>query len=122
MTSKRNPRIIFPEGFEDRDAEEMALKGCLSNALVELENGEKYAVDFIEPVRLAQELSGNIKAKIPCYTTETFSHNSNPLTRKVERDESFFTFALVRGTQKPVVLRDAGSTHGVPRQKGGRQS
>ena len=67
MTSKRNPRIIFPEGFEDRDAEEMPLRGCLSNALVELENGERYAVDFIEPVRLTQELSSYIKAKIPCY-------------------------------------------------------
>jgi hypothetical protein len=65
--SKNNPRIIFPEGFDERDQYEMALRGCLSHAFVELENGERYAVNFIEPTRLAQDLTDYIESKIPCY-------------------------------------------------------
>jgi hypothetical protein len=61
------PRIIFPEGFNERDHAEMPLRGCLSHAYVELENGEQYAVDFIDPIRLAQDLDEYIKSKIPCY-------------------------------------------------------
>jgi hypothetical protein len=45
----------------------MPLRGYLSHALVELENGEQYAVDFIEPVRLAQDLAEYIRSEIPCY-------------------------------------------------------
>ncbi len=65
--SKNYPRIILPEGFDERDECEMPLRGCLSNALVELESGEQYAVDFIEPVRLAQDLVEYGRSGIPCY-------------------------------------------------------
>jgi len=65
--SNNHPRIIFPKDFDERDAFEMPLRGCLSNALVELENGEQYAVDFIEPVRLAQDLAEYVKSGVPCY-------------------------------------------------------
>ena len=60
-------RVIFPQGFDQRRQDEMALRGYLSDALVELENGEQYAVDFIEPSRLAHDLAGYLTSNIPCY-------------------------------------------------------
>jgi hypothetical protein len=61
------PKIIFPDSFDERDAYEMALRGCLSHAFVELENGDRYPVDFIDPVRLGQDLADYIRSGIPCY-------------------------------------------------------
>jgi hypothetical protein len=60
-------KIIFPDGFNQRHQHEMTLRGCLSDALVELANGEQYDVDFIEPSRLAHDLAGYVAANIPCY-------------------------------------------------------
>jgi len=61
------PRIIFPYGFNEIDEYEMPLRGCLSHTFVELENGDRYPVEFIEPVRLGQDLADYIRSEIPCY-------------------------------------------------------
>src|SRR5260221_1330223 len=61
------PKIIFPDSFDERAKAEMPLRGCLSHVMVELEDGTRYPVDFIDPTRLAQEVGDNIRLNIPCY-------------------------------------------------------
>lgn len=46
---------------------EMPDRGYLSHVLVELDDGSRYQVEFIEPVRLGQELAGYVQHNIPCY-------------------------------------------------------
>jgi hypothetical protein len=65
--TSHHPKIIFPDGFDERSEHEMPLRGYLSHALVELEDGSRYPVDFIDPVRLAQDLEVSVKWGIPCY-------------------------------------------------------
>ena len=60
-------KIIFPKSFDERSKHEMTLRGCLSNVLVELEDGSRHEVEFIDPVRLAQELKDYVGLNIPCY-------------------------------------------------------
>ena len=67
MSEKSYPRIVFPDGFDERAEYEMPLRGCLINAFVELEDGTRYAVELVDPVRLAQDLEENLKHDIPCY-------------------------------------------------------
>ena len=63
----RSVKIIFPDDFDDRAREEMKLRGCLTKVLVELENGKRYPVEFIDPVRLVQEVEDYFEQNIPCY-------------------------------------------------------
>lgn len=51
-------RVIFPDGFDERAALEMPLKGWLS-VQVELKDGRHYSVYFSDPVRLRQDLDEN---------------------------------------------------------------
>ena len=62
-----NVKIVFPDSFDDRSRLEMTSRGCLINVLVEVEDGNRYRVEFIDPVRLAQEMEDNVKLNIPCY-------------------------------------------------------
>ena len=41
--------------------------GYLSHAIVELEDGSRYPVEFIEPVRLSQEMEDYDRLNIPCF-------------------------------------------------------
>ena len=50
------PEIQFPEGFDDRWEYEMPMKGYLNNVTVRLDSGSSFRVNFIDPVRLAQDL------------------------------------------------------------------
>ena len=61
------PKIVFPDSFDERSEYEMPLRGCLSHVFVELEDGSRYPVDFIDPVRLAQDLEEYVKSGVPCY-------------------------------------------------------
>src|SRR6185369_5339852 len=61
------PKIIFPKGFDERSQHELPLRGCLNNVQVELEDGSRYAVEFIDPVRLAQEVDDYVRLDVPCY-------------------------------------------------------
>jgi hypothetical protein len=66
MKTPNSPRVIFPEGFDERVAFEANLKGWLS-AQVELEDGACYAVYFSDPIRLQQDLEENVKLGKPCF-------------------------------------------------------
>jgi hypothetical protein len=67
MSQTYRAKIVFPDSFDERSREEMPLRGYLSHVLVELEDGSRYAVEFIEPVRLAQEMEDYARLNIPCY-------------------------------------------------------
>ncbi|MGH9832240.1 MAG: hypothetical protein ACREBD_07775 [Blastocatellia bacterium] len=66
MQNQNGPRVIFPEGFDERAAFEASLKGWLS-AQVELEDGACYAVYFSDQIRLQQDLEENVKLGKPCF-------------------------------------------------------
>src|SRR5881275_1241475 len=55
------PRLIFPEGFTDRDEWEMERKGFVY-AFLECEDGRRYQVMFIDPVRLAQDIEATLRS------------------------------------------------------------
>jgi hypothetical protein len=60
------PRFVFPEGFTDRDEWEMERKGFV-NAFLECEDGCRYRVLFIDPVRLAQDVDATLASGQPYY-------------------------------------------------------
>jgi hypothetical protein len=64
--SDKTPRLVFPEGFTDRDAREMERKGFVY-AFLECEDGRRYPVMFIDPVRLAQEIEATLQSGQPYY-------------------------------------------------------
>ncbi len=70
MKTPSSPRIIFPEGFDERAAFETPLKGWL-NAQIELEDGCRYAVYFSDPIRLQLRLQHDVdeavKSARPCF-------------------------------------------------------
>lgn len=66
MQSPDYPRVVFPDGFDERAAFEVPLKGWLS-ARIEAEDGARYAVSFFDPVRLQQELEDDTKRGQPYF-------------------------------------------------------
>jgi hypothetical protein len=60
------PRLVFPEGFTARDEWEMKRKGFVY-AFLECENGWRYQVMFIDPVRLAQDFEATLQSGQPYY-------------------------------------------------------
>jgi hypothetical protein len=66
MKTRSYPRVIFPEGFDERSAFETPLKGWLK-AQVELENGRRYAVYFSDPIRLQHDVDEAVKSERPCF-------------------------------------------------------
>ena len=53
------PRLVFPDGFTERDEWEMERKGFVY-AFLECEDGCRFAVMFIDPVRLAQDIEATL--------------------------------------------------------------
>jgi hypothetical protein len=66
MKTPSGPRVIFPEGFDERAAFEIPLKGWL-RAQVELENGCRYAVYFSDPIRLQHDVDEAVNSERPCF-------------------------------------------------------
>ena len=66
MKTQSGPRIIFPEGFDERAAFEIPLKGWLS-AQIELADGCRYAVYFSDPIRLQYDVDEAVKSAKPCF-------------------------------------------------------
>lgn len=58
--------VVFPDGFDDRAAFEMAAKGWLS-AHVEIKDGRQFSVYFSDPVRLQQDLDESVRAGKPYF-------------------------------------------------------
>ena len=55
------PRLVFPEGFTERDEWEMERKGFVY-AFLECDDGRRYPVMFIDPVRLAQDVEATLQS------------------------------------------------------------
>jgi len=66
MNTDNYPRVLFPEGFDERSAFECSMKGWLS-AQVESESGERYSIYFSDPVRLQQDLDDQVRRGVPCF-------------------------------------------------------
>src|SRR6516165_6066888 len=62
----RLPRLMFPEGFTERDEWEMERKGFVY-AFLECDDGRRYPVMFIDPVRLAQDVEATLQSGQPYY-------------------------------------------------------
>ena len=60
-TTANDPLVIFPEGFDERCLIEMTDRGYLSEAVVELRDGSRYEVSFIDLARLEQALADNVE-------------------------------------------------------------
>jgi hypothetical protein len=60
------PRLVFPDGFTDRDEWEMERKGFVY-AFLECEDGCRHQVMFIDPVRLAQDIEATLQSGQPYY-------------------------------------------------------
>jgi hypothetical protein len=54
-------RLLFPQDFDGRAEAEAAERGYLSHVRVEFDDGRTFPVFFVDPVRLAQEVSENAK-------------------------------------------------------------
>jgi hypothetical protein len=66
MKTQSNPRVLWPAGFDERAVAEALLKGWLS-AMVELDDGCRYAVYFSDPIRLQQDLDEAVQHGKPCF-------------------------------------------------------
>ena len=66
MSNANYPRLILPTGFDERRAFETPLRGYLSEACVETEDGLRYPVFFVDPVRLAQDLESVVQLGEVC--------------------------------------------------------
>src|SRR5271156_773445 len=55
------PRLVFPDGFTARDEWEMERKGFVY-AFLDCEDGCRYQVMFIDPVRLAQDIEATLQS------------------------------------------------------------
>ena len=60
------PRLVFPDGFTERDELEMKSKGFLY-ACLECDDGCRYQVMFIDPVRLARDIEVTVQSGQPYY-------------------------------------------------------
>ena len=61
MNTNLSPFTVrFPEGYDDRLAFETPSKGYLRDVMVQLEDGTRYKLFFIDPVRLEQDLQAEV--------------------------------------------------------------
>jgi hypothetical protein len=59
------PLVIFPEWFDERAEYEVAMKGWLDQVRVQVPDGSRYAVFFLDPTRLQQDLAEHEKLGQP---------------------------------------------------------
>ena len=55
-TAIQGPTISFPEGYDARREYETPMRGYLSDVVVQMEDGVRYRLYFIDPVRVQQTL------------------------------------------------------------------
>ena len=58
MQDATHPRVRFPRGLDGQAEFEMGLRGCCE-AEVEMTDGKRYALVFMNPERVQQELRDN---------------------------------------------------------------
>lgn len=57
--------LVFEHGFSEQDAAEAAMRGYRSHVWVELIDGTRHRVTFMDPTRAAQELEIEVRAGRP---------------------------------------------------------
>lgn len=62
------PLVIFPEAYDERAEYETLAKGWLSQVIVQSEDGSRYSVSFIDPVRLQQDMEEYARLGTPYFT------------------------------------------------------
>lgn len=67
-TTLAGPKIIFPENYDARSELETPARGYLSDVVVQIEDGSRYKLFFIDPVRLGQTLEDDVKEGHNYYT------------------------------------------------------
>ena len=67
-TAMKGPTISFPEGYDARREYETPMRGYLSDVVVQMEDGARYRLYFIDPVRLQQTLEDEIASGRPYFT------------------------------------------------------
>lgn len=68
MDKNGYPKLRLPHWFNEQSEFEIPFKGYLSHVVVELENGNRYKVLFIDPIRLQQDLEEEEKLGRPFFT------------------------------------------------------
>ena len=61
------PCVIFPEDYDAQSEFETPARGYLSEVVVQVPNGARYRVFFIDPTRLAQTLDDDTRDGRPYY-------------------------------------------------------
>jgi hypothetical protein len=59
--------IEWPDWWDDRAEYEMTQKGHLSGLIVRLDDGSRYEINFIDPVRLGHDLAMDTQAGTPFF-------------------------------------------------------
>lgn len=62
---KTAPKLIFKDGWDERDEVETPMKGCRSDGVVDCGDGTTYSVYFIDPIRLEQDLEAEVECGSP---------------------------------------------------------
>jgi hypothetical protein len=60
-------RVIFPDCYDERAEFEAPRKGWLPGVVVQLEDGTRFPLLFMDPVRLAQDLEGEAQTGRPYF-------------------------------------------------------
>ncbi len=75
-------RILWPEGFDEREEVEAGWRGYLSHGRVQLDDGRVFAVYFADPVRLKQD----VEAAQPSFVAEVGLIVLPEITRRAMED------------------------------------
>ena len=65
--TERKAVVLFPEDFDEQSAFETPSRGYLSHSIVQLPDGTRYPVFFIDPVRLRQEMEIDAQSGEPFF-------------------------------------------------------
>jgi hypothetical protein len=66
-TTATDHEVIFPQGFDARWEAEMTDKGHLGDVTVRFEDGSRIRVNFVDPVRLGQDLHSEAESGSPYF-------------------------------------------------------
>lgn len=60
--------LSFPHGYDEQAEFEAPFRGYLRDVIVEMEDGARHQLSFIDVVRLEQNLTDNVRLGHPYYT------------------------------------------------------
>jgi hypothetical protein len=69
MSTRLRPyTVLFPEGYDEQAEFEAPFRGNLGDVIVEIEDGSRHRLSFIDLARLEQNLADNARVGHPYYT------------------------------------------------------